>query len=256
VLTSALLGSAQLTSIADINTNIFARKMNALPATNVLMGYLKQLNPLDAGHRRIAVYLAAGARDATRTLAGLSRWFGETHGPRWTQVLADDVLRVTGMNKFFEAGRNSFIEDYFAQIGRERGLAYDQLPEWRRAAFERHGITPRIGTSFARPSRRAFAASIMSTGTRSPRPTRGRRQAGRRGAARSPLGGARKRRREPVADAGPPGTLGASSRQHLPVQELPAGAGHGPGAAHRRDQRAQGRRAGAAATYASASSPA
>jgi hypothetical protein len=142
VLTSALLGSAQITSIVDVNTNVFARKMNALPTTNVLMGYLKQLNPLDAEHRKFAVYLAAGARDATRTMQGLQRWFGETHGPRWSQILADDVLRVTGMNKWFEAGRNAFIQDYFAQLGRERGLAYDQLPEWRRAAFERHGISP------------------------------------------------------------------------------------------------------------------
>jgi hypothetical protein len=142
VLTSALLGSAQLTSIVDVNTNAFARKFNALPAANVLMGYLKQLNPLDASHREHAVYLAAGARDATRSLQGLARWFGETQGPRWSQILADDVLRVTGMNKFFEAGRNAFVSDYYAQMGRERGLSYDQLPEGRRWAFERHGITP------------------------------------------------------------------------------------------------------------------
>jgi hypothetical protein len=143
LLSSALLGSAQITSIADMNTNLFARKMNALPEAGVLMGYLRQLNPFDAEHRRFAVYLAAGARDATRTLASLARWFGDAgNGPRWTQVLADDVMRVTGMNKFFEAGRRSFIQDYFAQLGRERGKAFADLPEWRRAAFERHGISP------------------------------------------------------------------------------------------------------------------
>lgn len=142
VLTSALLGSAQITSIADVNTAIFARRMNALPAWGVLDGMLRQLNPLDAEHRRHAVYLAAGARDATRTMSGLARWYGESHGPRWTQILADDVLRVTGMNKWFEAGRNAFVEDYYRQMGRERSLGFDQLPEWRRAAFERHGLSP------------------------------------------------------------------------------------------------------------------
>jgi hypothetical protein len=146
LLTSALLGSAQITSIVDLNTNIFARKMNGLvkvhPVYDALFGYLRQLNPLDGGHRREAVYLAAGARDATRTMAGLSRWFGETNGPRWTQVLADDVLRVTGMNKFFEGGRNAFVQDFYAQLGRERALSYDRLPEERRAFFERHGIAP------------------------------------------------------------------------------------------------------------------
>jgi hypothetical protein len=33
VLASALLGTAQITSIADVNTNLFARKMNDLPET-------------------------------------------------------------------------------------------------------------------------------------------------------------------------------------------------------------------------------
>jgi hypothetical protein len=143
LLASALLGSAQVTSIVDMATNIAARKFNALPATHVLMGYLKQLNPLDAGHRQLAVYLAAGMRDATRTMTSLSRWFGDAgQGPRWTQVLADDTMRVTGMNKWFEAGRNTFINDHFKQLGLERPLSYAELAEGRRAEFERHDITP------------------------------------------------------------------------------------------------------------------
>jgi hypothetical protein len=141
ILTSALLGSAQITSIADVNTNIFARKMNGLPATKVLSGILAQLNPLDASHRKFAVYLAAGVRDATRTMSGLQRWFGDSDGPRWSQVLADDVMRVTGMNKWFEAGRNSFITDYFGQLGYVRVRGFADLPAQLREGLERHGLT-------------------------------------------------------------------------------------------------------------------
>lgn len=141
VITSAFLGSAQLTSIADINTQIFARKFNALPSAGVVMGYLKQLNPLDATHRKRAIYLLGGMRDATRTMLSISRYYGETHSPRWSQVLADGVLRVTGLNKFFEAGHRLFIDDYSKQMALERTLSFDQLPQERRDTFERHGIS-------------------------------------------------------------------------------------------------------------------
>lgn len=141
LLTSALLGSSQLTAISDINTQIFARKMNGLPQVNVLLGYLKMLNPLDASHRRRAVYLGAGMRDGTRALLGIARFYGETQGPHWTQVLADDVLRVTGVNKFFEAGQRLYVDDYAAQLAEERHLAFADLPQERKDAFDRHGIT-------------------------------------------------------------------------------------------------------------------
>lgn len=142
VITSAFLGGAQLTSIADLNTQFFARRINALPVTSMIGGYLKQLNPLDATDRRRAIYLLGGMRDATRSMMSIARYYGETHGPRWSQVLADGTLRVTGLNKFFEAGHRLFIDDYAKQMALERGLAFDQLPEGRREAFERHGITP------------------------------------------------------------------------------------------------------------------
>jgi hypothetical protein len=145
LLTSALLGTAQLTSVVDLSTNIAARKFNGVvehdPRLDALFGYLRQLNPFDAGHRRDAVYLGAGARDAARSMSGLARWFGENSGPRVTQVLADDVLRVTGMNKFFEAGRGAFIQDFLRQLGRERGLGFDQVKDERRAFFDRHDLT-------------------------------------------------------------------------------------------------------------------
>src|SRR3546814_13152303 len=93
------------------------RKLNGLPATRVLWSYLKQLNPASAADRRRAIRLGLGMRDASRSLLGLSRYYGNTHSPEITKVIADDVLRVSGLNQLTEAGQRAFGLD-FLEIGR------------------------------------------------------------------------------------------------------------------------------------------
>src|SRR3546814_10157773 len=75
------------------------RKLNGLPATRVLWSYLKQLNPASAADRRRAIRLGLGMRDASRSLLGLSRYYGHTHSPEITKVIADDVLRVSEIGR-------------------------------------------------------------------------------------------------------------------------------------------------------------
>jgi hypothetical protein len=113
IITAAFLGSAQITALSDMNTQLFRRK---------------------------AIRLGLGARDATRSMLGLSRFYGETHGPRWSQIVADDVLRLSGINKWTEEGQHIFGMHYLGQLADERGLGWADLPEARRQAFDRHGI--------------------------------------------------------------------------------------------------------------------
>src|SRR3546814_12248272 len=102
------------------------RKLNGLPATRVLWSYLKQLNPASAADRRRAIRLGLGMRDASRSLLGLSRYYGNTHSPEITKVIADDVLRISGLNKTTEAGQRAFGHDYTGQHS-------DQTTEHHRA---------------------------------------------------------------------------------------------------------------------------
>ena len=142
VITAAFLGSAQLTAISDINTQAFARKMNDLPAMRAATGYLEQLNPFSHADRQEAIRLGLGMRDATRAMLGIARFMGESNGPRWSQIIADDVLRLSGINKFTEAGQRMFGKDYLGRLAAERDMAFDALSPARRAAFERNGISP------------------------------------------------------------------------------------------------------------------
>src|SRR3546814_7617765 len=120
VLTSALLVSSPISAISDFNTQVMTRKLNGLPATRVLWSYLKQLNPASAADRRRAIRLGLGMRDASRSLLGLSRYYGNTHSPEITKVIADDVLRVSGLNKLTEAGQRAFGLDFLGTLGDHR----------------------------------------------------------------------------------------------------------------------------------------
>lgn len=162
LLTAALLGSSPISAISDINTQAMTRKLNGLPETKVLWSYLKQLNPASSADRKLAIRLGLGMRDASHSLLGLSRYYGETHGPQLTQVIADDVLRLAGLNKWTEAGQRAFGLDFLGTLGDLRGRSFDALPDAIRATFARYGITPEEWSAIrkAEPERRGSAAFI------------------------------------------------------------------------------------------------
>ena len=140
LLTSALLGSSPISAISDVNTQLMTRRLNGLPQTKVLWSYLKQLNPASSADRKLAIRLGLGMRDASHSLLGLSRYYGETHGPQLTQVIADDVLRLSGLNKWTEAGQRAFGLDFLGTLGDLRGETFDKLPSTLREAMGRYGI--------------------------------------------------------------------------------------------------------------------
>jgi hypothetical protein len=142
VITSAFLGSSQLTAISDINTQLFARHMNGLPVMRGVTGYLSLLSPLSHADRRRAIRLGLGMRDASRAMLGISRYVGELAAPRWSETLSDGVLRLSGINKFTEAGQRAFGLDFLGQLAEEASLPWAGLSDSRRATFERHGIAP------------------------------------------------------------------------------------------------------------------
>src|SRR3546814_20469056 len=79
-------------------------------------------------------------RDASRSLLGLSRYYGNTHSPEITKVIADDVLRVSGLNKLTEAGQRAFGLDFLGPLGDHREEAFGELKPHLREAFGRYGI--------------------------------------------------------------------------------------------------------------------
>lgn len=142
MLSAALLGSSPLSAIMDLQSGLMSRKFNGLPQTKILLSYLGQLNPASGADRKLAIRLGLGMRDATRSMLGLSRYLGDTHGPAFTSVVADDVLRLSGLNKFTEAGQRAFGLDLLGTLGDHRGNEFGALPKGLQEGMSRYGITP------------------------------------------------------------------------------------------------------------------
>ena len=140
LMTSAMLGSAPLSALSDLNTQRLARRFNGLPVVQGLLTQLKQMNPASAADRKLAIRLGLGMRDASRALMSLQRYYDTTHAHGWTSVVADDVLRLSGLNKWTEAGQRAFGLDFLGQLADVRARGFDDLDTSLRANMERYGI--------------------------------------------------------------------------------------------------------------------
>lgn len=167
IATAAKLGKAVLTALGDIATLKAAQRFNGIPQTSAMLGYLRQLNPLDKADRRLAADLELGMRDASQTMMGLNRYFGVTHGPAVTKVIADTSLRLTGLNAFTEAGQRHFGLTFLNTLAHQRGKGFDAVEPRLRAAMERYDITAadwdamRAAPLWRHPDGRAFMAGRL-----------------------------------------------------------------------------------------------
>lgn len=143
VITAAKLGKAVLTALGDMATVKAAKRFSGIPQTGTMLGYLKQLNPLDASDRRLAVQLELGMRDASAALMGMNRFFGKTQSPAVTKTIADTSLRITGLNKFTEAGQRHFGVSMLGDLAHHRNLDFEALRPALRDTMERYGIAAR-----------------------------------------------------------------------------------------------------------------
>ncbi len=140
LLTAAKLGKAVFTALGDLATMKSAKALNGMPATSDMLGYLRQLNPLNASDRKMAVQLELGMRDATAAMFGMNRFFATSQGPAITKVIADTSLRITGLNHVTEAGQRHFGLSFLASLAHERGKGFGEVAPPLRGALERYGI--------------------------------------------------------------------------------------------------------------------
>lgn len=114
ILSSALLGSAAITSISDNGTLYLTARVNGIPAVRLFLNQLRAFNPTNRTEAR----LAARAGLMVKTMQNeVSRFSADTMGPRWSNRMSSFFFRLGGLNAMTEANRRAFSATMMDTIG-------------------------------------------------------------------------------------------------------------------------------------------
>jgi hypothetical protein len=139
--TAALLGSATITAVpGDLSTQIVTRAINGLRVRTVLGDYLRQLNPLSAEDRKLAVRSWAVSEDYIHSAAAQARFIGDALGPNWTVQVSDTTLRLSGLSPWTSAGQRAFLMEFMGAIAEHKHLAFDALPGQLQKTLSHYGF--------------------------------------------------------------------------------------------------------------------
>lgn len=140
---SAYLGSAPISAIADTAFIGATANLNKLSATQTLKRYLKMLNPLSSSDRQLARqsgYIADIARGSA--LADV-RFTGENMGGPWTAWLAQFTNRASGLHAMTKAAADSISMEMEAALARklDAKMSWKSIEKEFRDNLEVNGIT-------------------------------------------------------------------------------------------------------------------
>lgn len=138
VISSAALGSAAITSVADLSTQTARRLFNGLPShklINEMVAYLAKPE-----NRREAVRAALDLDAANSMIEAQARYVGALGGQAWSRYIADRVLTVSGLSPWTQAGKHVFGRAIQGHLADEVGKTFAQMIPATRRMLERHGI--------------------------------------------------------------------------------------------------------------------
>jgi hypothetical protein len=139
--TSAKLGGAVLSAIpTDPAFGLVARKFSGLPAGGMIRDYVKLFRPGAQADQELAVRLSGIAEEWAKRAGGQQRVLGEELTNETAKRLAEGALRITGLNRFTEAGRWATGMTFVSHITGERGKTFDALDAPFRRTLQRYGI--------------------------------------------------------------------------------------------------------------------
>ncbi|NIA67578.1 hypothetical protein HBA54_03145 [Pelagibius litoralis] len=166
LITAARLGSAIFVSLADFATNTLTARMNGVPTTRLTAELLRQLNPANGAHRRMAARMGYIAETWAGSQVGAMRLIGEVTGLPPVARITDSVLRLSGLNAWTDGGRSAFKMELVGHMTEEATKPFDQVEPLLRGSMQRHGVTaemwdmyrqtsiwtdPETGATFIRP---------------------------------------------------------------------------------------------------------
>ncbi|NIJ34342.1 hypothetical protein [Sphingomonas oligoaromativorans] len=138
--TTTKLGSAAIAAAGDFANQTVTRLYNGLPVTNMLFGYLRQLNPASSTDRAMAIRSMLGAEDIARAIGDDTRFTMAQQGSEFVKRLAETTLKISGLDAVTRAGRYSFGMDALSTLTTESVKSFGQLDGRFAGMLERYGI--------------------------------------------------------------------------------------------------------------------
>lgn len=114
LLSSALLGSAAITSLSDNGTLYLTARANKLPALQLFFNQMRAFNPANRTEARLAA--RAGLMVATMQ-NDVARFSADIMGPRWSSRMSSFFHRISGLNAMTEANRRAFSATMMDALG-------------------------------------------------------------------------------------------------------------------------------------------
>jgi hypothetical protein len=114
ILSSALLGSAAITSLSDNGTLYLTARVNKLPALQVFFNALRGYNPANRTEARLAARAGLMVKSMQNDVA---RFSADTMGPRWSSRMSAFFMRASGLNAITEVRRRAFSATMMDAIG-------------------------------------------------------------------------------------------------------------------------------------------
>lgn len=154
-LSSAMLGSASVTSISDVGSLYLTGKVNNLPMHKLFLNDVAAFNPADRVEARIAQRAGLMAHSMAESM---DRFGNDTMGSHIPQKVASTVIRASGLLAMTNAHRRAFSLTFMDTIGaltrdyrrvdqldpqdwkllRSKGITDAEWAVWRAAEPESH----------------------------------------------------------------------------------------------------------------------
>ncbi len=161
-ITGSVLGSASISALGDVGTQVVARRFTGIPAYGVVSEIAKGFA---TAPRREAVRAGLILDQAQHTFHRQARYIGTLSGPEWSAWLTDRVLTWSALTPWTQAGQHAFGLAFQGEVAQRASQRFGDLPVALRLTFERWGLSasdwdvmraaalhePKAGATFLRP---------------------------------------------------------------------------------------------------------
>lgn len=139
---SAMLGSAVLSAVADLNSQRMTSKMIGMPITRVITRVLGGLMTLNQEERYMAsARMGIIAESWSRTAYNQARLFGEESGESFTARIADTTHKFSGLNRWTMANREAMGHEFMGFLADMSGTKFNDLSQATKNTFKRASIS-------------------------------------------------------------------------------------------------------------------